>query len=76
MGPKKKSTLLGTPDLVPWLPPGKPKEQTFNVNAHKKNSGLYDLSASMQAKNGVWSTANSKKFSTDSSPWSIKWQKE
>ena len=66
--------LLGTPDLVPWLPPGKPKEKTFNVNAHKKNSGVYDLSASMQP--GVWSTKNSKKFSVDSSPWSVRWNKQ
>ena len=28
---------LSTPALVPWLPPGKPKESTFNAYAHKKN---------------------------------------
>ena len=76
MSKKKKSSVLATPDLVPWLPPGKPKEQTFNVNAHKKNSGIYDLSASMQQQQKIWSTSNSKKFSTDSSPWSINWNKE
>jgi len=28
---------LSTPALVPWIPPGKPKESTFNAFAHKKN---------------------------------------
>ena len=76
MPPKKnKSLLLGTPDLVPWMPPGKPKEGSFNRNVEKKNSGIYDLTASMQ-KQPVWKTSNSKKFTTDSSPWSIRWNKE
>ena len=75
MPPKKnKSLLLGTPDLVPWMPPGKPKEGSFNRNVEKKNSGIYDLTASMQKP--VWKTSNSKKFTTDSSPWSIRWNKE
>ena len=73
---KKKKSFIATPDLVPWLPPGKTKEETFNSFAHKKNSGVYDLSASMQANDKIWSTNNSKKFSTDSSPWSIRWKKE
>ena len=64
------------PDLVPWMPPGKPKERSFNSLVHKKNSGVYDLTESQALKNGIWSTKNSKKFSTDSSPWSIRWNKE
>ena len=76
MPPKKKKSFIGTPDLVPWLPPGKTKEETFNSFAHKKNSGVYDLSASAQANDKIWSTSNSKKFSTESSPWSIRWNKE
>ena len=74
---KKKSVIIGTPDLVPWLPPGKTKDETFNSFAHKKNSGQYDLSASMQQQPGqVWSTSNSKKFSSESFPWSIRWAKQ
>ena len=67
---------LSTPALIPWMPPGKPKERSFNSLVHKKNSGVYDLTESQALKNGIWSTKNSKKFSTDSSPWSIRWNKE
>jgi hypothetical protein len=31
---------LSTPQLVPWIPAGKPKESTFNAYAHKKNQVL------------------------------------
>ena len=71
---KKSSLLVGTPELVPWMPPGKSKEGTFNSNAHKKNSGVYDLTASQAPK--VWKTKNSKKFSTESIPWSVRWNQE
>ena len=71
---KKSSLLVGTPELVPWMPPGKSREGTFNSNAHKKNSGVYDLTASQAPK--VWKTKNSKKFSTESIPWSVRWNQE
>ncbi len=34
---KTPRAKLSSPELVPWLPPGKPKDSTFNVYAHKKN---------------------------------------
>ena len=34
---KTPRAKLSTPALVPWLPPGKPKDSTFNAYAHKKN---------------------------------------
>jgi hypothetical protein len=74
MPPSKKKSLLTTPELVPWIPPGKPKDETFNNFAHKKNSGIYDLTASQSQ--AIWSTEASKKPSTDSSKWSIRWNKD
>ncbi len=67
--------MLSTPELVPWLPPGKPKEETFNVNAHKKNSGVYDLTASQIGGPSGWHPTTQKP-SIDSHKWSIRWNKD
>ena len=73
---KKASKPLTTPDLVPWMPPGKDKKDSFNVNVNKSNKGIYDLSASQAANAGLWNHAPSKKPSTESSPWAIRWLKD
>ena len=29
---------IKTPDTLPWIPPGKPKDESFNKFVHKKGS--------------------------------------
>ena len=47
---KTPRAKLSTPALVPWLPPGKPKDSTFNAYAHKKNEVQFYVLASFSPK--------------------------
>ena len=62
---------LATPALIPWMPPGKPKESSSNVLVHKKNSGSYDYGSSI-ASSTVFNQPNKKKLSLEQKFWSPK----
>ena len=62
---------LSTPALIPWLPPGKPKESSSNILVHKKNSGSYDYGSSI-ASSTVFNQPNKKKLSLEQKFWSPK----
>ena len=62
---------LSTPALLPWIPPGKPKESSSNVLVNKKNSGSYDLGSSI-ASSTVFKQPNKKKVSLNNKFWSPK----
>ena len=62
---------LTTPALIPWMPPGKPKESSSNVLVHKKNSGSYDYGSSI-ASSTVFNQPNKKKLSLEQKFWSPK----
>ena len=62
---------LSTPALIPWMPPGKPKESSSNVLVHKKNSGSYDYGSSI-ASSTVFNQPNKKKVSLEPKFWSPK----
>ena len=62
---------LSTPALIPWMPPGKPKESSSNVLVHKKNSGSYDYGSSI-ASSTVFNQPNKKKVSLEQKFWSPK----
>ena len=61
---------LSTPALVPWIPPGKPKESSSNVMVHKKNSGPYDLGSSIASSSTVFNQPRKKKVSLETKFWS------
>ena len=57
----------GTPDTLPWIPPGKPKEETFNKFAHKKGSLASRAEEEAASKKGsVASRSDGKKHSRTS----------
>ena len=62
---------LSTPALLPWIPPGKPKESSSNILVNKKNSGNYDMGQSI-ASSMVFNQPNKKKVSLTSKYWSPK----
>ena len=62
---------LSTPALLPWIPPGKPKESSSNVFVNKKNSGEYDFGSSI-ASSTVFNQPKKKSVSLNSKFWSPK----
>ena len=62
---------LSTPALLPWIPPGKPKESSSNILVNKKNSGNYDMGQSI-ASSMVFNQPNKKKVSLTNKFWSPK----
>ena len=49
---------IKTPDTLPWIPPGKPKDESFNKFVHKKGSIASRINAevshSYSPKLGNW----------------------
>ena len=39
-----------TPDTLPWIPPGKPKDESFNKFVHKKGSIASRINAEVSHK--------------------------
>ena len=62
---------LSTPALIPWIPPGKPKESSSNVFVNKKNSGGYDYGSSI-ASSTVFNQPKKKNVSLNTKFWSPK----
>ena len=56
---------LQTPETLPWIPPGQPKEDTFNKFAHKKGSIASKINAEVASKKP---TISSPKKKTSISP--------
>ena len=62
---------LSTPALLPWIPPGKPKESSSNVLVNKKNSGGYDYGSSI-ASSTMFKQPKKKNVSLTNKFWSPK----
>ena len=62
---------LSTPALLPWIPPGKPKESSSNILVNKKNSGSYDIGSSI-ASSIAFNQPDKKKVSLNINNWSPK----
>ena len=44
---------IKTPDTLPWIPPGKPKDESFNKFVHKKGSIASRINAEVSLDNFI-----------------------
>ena len=53
-----------TPDTLPWIPPGKPKDESFNKFVHKKGSIASRINAEVSHQKNYFQSPKHARFTS------------